>query len=125
MRDRHFRLYAIFKILTLHPNKNFKTMEEQKKLNINLPPEIAEGVYSNLAFITHSQGEFILDFVRVLPGMTNASVKSRIVLTPEHAKRFADALLENIEKYEHDHGKVSVSKQSIPMGFTSNPKGDA
>lgn len=100
-------------------------MEEQKKLNINLPPEIAEGVYSNLAFITHSQGEFILDFVRVLPGMTNASVKSRIVLTPEHAKRFADALCENIEKYEIDHGKVSVSKQSIPMGFTSNPKGDA
>ena len=77
-------------------------MEEQNnenQLNIELSEEIAEGIYSNLAIITHSNTEFVLDFIRVMPGVPKARVKSRIVLTPEHAKRFLIAMEENIEKF--------------------------
>ena len=77
-------------------------MEEQNnqgQLNIELPEEVADGTYSNLAIITHSNAEFVVDFIRVMPGMPKARVKSRVLLTPQHAKRLMRALQDNINKF--------------------------
>jgi len=95
-------------------------MEEQNEnqLNIELSEEIAEGIYSNLAIITHSNSEFVLDFIRVMPGIPKAKVKSRIILTPEHAKRLLTALDENIEKFEAANGRIKI--QPEPAGFPLN-----
>ena len=96
-------------------------MEEQQnenQLNIELSEEIAEGVFSNLAIITHSNTEFVLDFIRVMPGVPKAKVKSRIILTPEHAKRLLHAMQDNIEKFEMAHGKIIT--QDEPPGFPMN-----
>ena len=97
-------------------------MEEQNndnQLNIELSEEVAEGVFSNLAIITHSTTEFVLDFIRVMPGVPKAKVKSRIILTPEHAKRLAAAMQENIEKYEAVNGRIKTHPEpaGFPMGF--------
>ncbi|PIQ16515.1 MAG: hypothetical protein COW67_02540, partial [Flavobacteriales bacterium CG18_big_fil_WC_8_21_14_2_50_32_9] len=73
---------------------------QENKLNIELSEEIAEGIYSNLAIISHSNSEFVIDFVKVMPGMPKAKVKSRILMTPEHAKRLLLALDDNIQKFE-------------------------
>ena len=85
-------------------------MEEQNEnqLNIELSEEIAEGIYSNLAIITHSNSEFVLDFIRVMPGVPKAKVRSRIILTPEHAKRLLTALEDNLEKFENAKDRKSV-----------------
>ena len=80
--------------------------ENQNQLNIELNEEVAEGIYSNLAIISHSQSEFITDFIRIMPGVPKARVKSRIVMTPQHAKRLMKALQENIQKYEALHGPI-------------------
>ncbi|SEN89426.1 Protein of unknown function [bacterium A37T11] len=99
-------------------------MEEQNEnqLNIELSEEIAEGTYSNLAIITHSNTEFVLDFIRVMPGVPKARVKSRIVLTPEHAKRFMQAFADNVSKYEALHGKIHINDvPPIPMNFGGPP----
>ena len=82
-------------------------MEDQNnnQLNIELSEEIAEGIYSNLAIITHSQSEFVVDFIKMMPGVPKAKVKSRIVLTPQHAKRLMKALAENVQKFEQMHGR--------------------
>jgi hypothetical protein len=95
-------------------------MEEpsEHQLNIELSEEIAEGIYSNLAIITHSSSEFVLDFIRVMPGVPKAKVKSRIVLTPEHAKRLLSALEDNLEKFENINGRIKI--QSEPSGFPMN-----
>jgi len=95
-------------------------MEEQNEnqLNIELSEEIAEGIYSNLAIITHSNSEFVLDFVRVMPGVPKAKVKARIVLTPEHAKRLLVAIQDNIEKFENVNGRIKM--QAEPTGFPMN-----
>jgi len=77
-----------------------------KQLNIELSEEIAEGEYSNLVMIAHSPEEFILDFIRVVPGVRKARVKSRIIITPQHAKRLLRALADNIERYERSHGAI-------------------
>lgn len=95
-----------------------------QKVNINLPEDVAEGIYSNMAIITHSSSEFVIDFVRMMPGVPKANVKSRIILTPEHAKRLLLALKDNIDKFEAEHGHVSAGGQKIPVGFNV-PKGDA
>jgi hypothetical protein len=96
-------------------------MEEQNldgQLNIELSEEVAEGIYSNLAIITHSNTEFVLDFIRVMPGVPKARVKSRIVLTPEPAKRLARAIEDNIEKFEAVNGRIKVMDEgSLPMNF--------
>ncbi len=99
-------------------------MEENKKsnqLNIELSEETAQGVYSNLAVITHSSAEFVVDFIRIMPGVPKAKVKSRIILTPEHAKRLMMALQDNISKFEAVHGKIKATDNggnpSIPMNF--------
>ena len=86
-------------------------MENEKnnnQLQIELKEEVAQGTYANLAIITHSSSEFIVDFVRVMPGIPKASVKSRIVLAPEHAKRLLRALEENIGKYERTFGSIRL-----------------
>jgi len=80
--------------------------KNQNQLNIELSEEVAQGTYSNLAIITHSPSEFVVDFVRIMPGVAKAPVKSRIVLTPEHAKRLMMALKENINRYESMHGPI-------------------
>ena len=96
-------------------------MEEQK-LNINLTPEMAEGTFANLALIAHSSSEFVIDFARIMPGLKQANVKSRIILTPEHAKRLLYALQDNVAKYENQFGKIQISgkpmpESTIPMSF--------
>jgi len=95
-------------------------MEEQPTqphLDIELSEEIAEGIYSNLAIITHSQSEFVIDFIKIMPGVPKARVKSRILLTPQHAKRLVKALAENIQKFEQMHGKIKDLESGFPMNF--------
>lgn len=95
-------------------------MENQvnNELSIELSEEVAEGTYSNLAVITHSNTEFVLDFIRVMPGVPKAKVKSRIILTPEHAKRLSNALQENIEKFEKANGRINAQDDPpFPMSF--------
>ncbi len=93
----------------------------QNQINIELPEDIAEGEYSNLAIITHSNQEFVIDFVRMAPGVPKAKVKSRIILTPQHAKRILFALTENIRKFEQMHGEIKDTEQvAIPLNF-GNP----
>jgi Protein of unknown function (DUF3467) len=88
------------------------------QLNIELNDEVAEGIYSNLALITHSPTEFVIDYIQVMPGMPKARVKSRIVLTPQHAKRLMRALTDNIGKYEQVHGKIKDTEMSaLPLTF--------
>ncbi len=82
------------------------SQQDQQQINIELSDETAEGVYSNLVMISHSPEEFILDFIRVMPGVPKARVKSRIIVTPQHSKRLLRALADNIEKYESAHGEI-------------------
>ncbi len=94
--------------------------ENKNQLNIELKEEVAQGIYSNLAIITHSASEFVLDFVRVMPGMPKADVKSRIILAPAHAKRLLAALKDNIAKYEAVHGTIKEpggEGGNIPLNF--------
>lgn len=85
---------------------------KEAKLCIEVPEDVVDGVYSNLAIISHSTSEFIIDFARILPGVTKAKVKSRIILTPEHAKRLLLSLQDNITRYESNVGKIEISKPS-------------
>lgn len=90
---------------------------QQPHLDIELSEEIAEGIYSNLAIITHSQSEFVLDFIKIMPGVPKARVKSRILLTPQHAKRLVKALAENLAKFEQTNGKIKDIDTPFPMNF--------
>ena len=96
-------------------------MEEQK-LNINLSPEVAEGSYSNLAIVAHSSSEFVVDFVRMMPGQKSANVQSRIIMTPENTKKLLFALQENVVKYEKLFGSIKINGtpapgSTFPMSF--------
>ena len=82
--------------------------EVPNQIDIELKEDIAQGIYSNLAIITHSSSEFVIDFVRIMPGVPKAEVKSRIILTPEHAKRLLMALKDNITKFEAIQGTINV-----------------
>ena len=82
------------------------------QLEIELPEDVAQGTYSNLAVISHSSSDLVLDFIRVVPGMPKAQVKSRIILTPDHAKRLLSALEDNIEKFEKMNGPVSINNEN-------------
>jgi len=84
--------------------------QKNKQINIELSDEVAEGIYSNLAIITHSHSEFIVDFVKMMPGVPKAKVKARIILTPQHAKRLVKALKDNISKFESMHGTIKESE---------------
>jgi len=96
-----------------------------RKLNIELPEEVAEGIYSNLAMITHSNTEFVIDFIRLMPGVPKAKVKSRILLTPVHAKRLLKALNGNIKKYEAINGTIKESENNIPPINFGGPPSEA
>ena len=89
---------------------------QQQQLNIDVPPDVADGVYANLAVITHSPAEFITDFVSMMPGMPKAKVRARVIMTPQHAKRLTRALQENIAKYESVHGTIKEITDPILRG---------
>lgn len=98
--------------------------QNQGQINIELDEKMAEGIYSNLAIINHSASEFVLDYVCIMPGTPKAKVKSRIILTPQHAKRLLKAMGENIHRYEMAHGEIKDSEQPpIPLNF--GPTGQA
>ncbi|MDA3614800.1 DUF3467 domain-containing protein [Polluticaenibacter yanchengensis] len=95
-------------------------MSENKnnQLNIEISEEVAEGTYANLAIITHSHAEFVVDFVNVMPGTPKSKVKSRIILTPQHAKRLMHALIDNINKYEDANGHIKdLESVDVPLNF--------
>jgi hypothetical protein len=96
-----------------------KDITQQNQINIELSEEIAEGIYSNLAMIAHSNSEFVIDFIKLMPGVPKARVKARIIVTPEHAKRLLNALKENIDKYEANFGiiKQTQGAPKFPMNF--------
>jgi len=87
--------------------------QQEQKIDIHLTEEIAQGVYSNLAIITHSHAEFILDFVSLMPGIPKGTVRSRIILTPQNAKRLLFALQDNMQKFEAKNGKIADTQQEI------------
>ena len=92
--------------------------QQPNQLNIELTEEIAEGDYANLAIITHSHAEFVIDFVNVMPGTPKSKVKSRIIFTPQHAKRFMKAMIENISKYEAVNGQIKdLEDMQVPLSF--------
>lgn len=82
------------------------------QINIELTEDVASGIYSNLAIITHSPGEFVSDFIQLMPGVPKGKVKSRIIMTPQNAKRFMKALAENIQKYEQNFGAIQDIEQN-------------
>ena len=94
----------------------------QNQLNIEISEEIAEGQYANLAIITHSHAEFVIDFVNVMPGTPKSKVKSRIILTPQHAKRLMKALADNVQKFEAVNGTINdLEEVQIPLNFGGPP----
>lgn len=96
---------------------------EENQLNIELPEELAEGNYVNLALIAHSPSEFVMDFIRILPGIPKAKVKSRVVMTPDHAYRLMLALQENIQKFEANHGAIMKEGEDGSYPFPMNYNG--
>lgn len=122
----------MFEPTQLKKHKVFNTFEAIKfntfmnqpdpnnQINIELSEDMAEGIYSNLAIITHSNSEFVVDFVRIMPGIPKAKVKSRIILTPDHAKRLLLALNDNIRKFEEMNGEIDLNNDQnppFPMNF--------
>ena len=103
---------------TQYRNMSDQQQQVPNQLNIEISEEVAEGSYANLAIITHSHAEFVIDFVNVMPGTPKSKVKSRIILTPQHAKRFMKALTENITKYESVNGPIKdLEEIPLPMNF--------
>ncbi len=100
--------------------------KENKQVSIELPEDMAQGIYSNLAVVNHSPTEFVIDFISMMPGMPKAKVKSRVVLTPQHVKRLYRALTDNLQKYESQYGEIKdVGKQQqVPLTF-GGPKAEA
>ena len=99
--------------------------KQGKQLNIELPEDVAEGIYSNLAIIAHSRSEFIVDFIRMVPNVPKAKVKSRVILTPEHAKRLMKALNDNIKKFEAQHGSISAAPDNPFPNMNFTPTAEA
>src|SRR5881394_2370357 len=99
--------------------QNFQMSDQNQhpnQLNIEISEEVAEGSYANLAIITHSHAEFVIDFVNVMPGTPKSKVKSRIILTPFHAKRFMKAMIDNIKKFETVNGAIKdLEEMQLPM----------
>lgn len=92
--------------------------QQENPINIEISEEMSEGQYANLAIITHSHAEFVVDFVNVMPGTPKSKVKSRIILTPQHAKRLLNALGDNLEKFEAANGKIKdVGEIQMPFQF--------
>ncbi|UOB16877.1 DUF3467 domain-containing protein [Abyssalbus ytuae] len=105
-------------------NNQDDNKKKQGQINIELDEKTAEGIYSNLAIINHSVSEFVIDFISLMPGSPKAKVKSRIILTPQHAKRFLKALNDNVNRFEKNHGEIKDYDQPpIPLNF--GPTGEA
>ena len=101
-----------------------KDKTNKNNINIELDESVAQGLYSNLVIVNHSPTEFVLDFINVMPGAPKAKVRSRIILTPDHTKKFINALGDNLNKYEKSFGKVkNFQKEVLPISF--GPKGEA
>tara|TARA_B100000989_G_scaffold728_1_gene458 strand:+ start:929 stop:1240 length:312 start_codon:yes stop_codon:yes gene_type:complete len=101
-----------------------KDKTDKNNINIELDESTAQGLYSNLVIVNHSPTEFVLDFINVMPGAPKAKVRSRIILTPDHTKKFINALGDNLNKYEKSFGKVkNFQKEILPISF--GPKGEA
>ena len=101
-----------------------KDKTKENNINIELDESLAQGLYSNLVIVNHSPTEFVLDFINVMPGAPKAKVRSRIILTPDHTKKFINALGENLNKYEKSFGKIkNFQKEVVPISF--GPKGEA
>jgi hypothetical protein len=106
--------YTLLALNLFMPDNN----QPAGQLNIEISEEVAEGQYANLAIITHSHAEFVIDFVNVMPGTPKSKVKSRIILTPQHAKRFMKALTENVTRFETANGKIQdLEEVQLPMNF--------
>lgn len=104
------------------------TNDQENQIQIELPEDVAQGTYSNLAIIAHSSSEFVIDFVRILPGLPKAKVQSRIILTPEHAKRLLYALNENVARYESQNGVINIENNKNDGFFppmSNGPIGEA
>lgn len=99
------------------PDKNPK----KQQINLELTPEVAEGIYANLAVISHSNAEFVIDFTRILPGTAKAKVQSRIVMTPQHLKQFLRALQENVNKFEAQFGEIKTDRPGNNFPPISGP----
>lgn len=106
---------------------NAQDQNQEGSIDVELSEDIAEGTYANLAMIAHSNSEFILDFIRLMPGVPKAKVKARIILTPEHAKRLLEALRENISRFEEAYGGINESENTFrfPGGGFGGPVGQA
>lgn len=92
--------------------------QNQNQINIEISEEVAEGTYANLAIITHSHAEFVIDFVNVMPGTPKSKVKNRIILTPFHAKRFMKAMIDNVKKFEAANGTIQdMDAVELPLNF--------
>ncbi|WP_431159034.1 DUF3467 domain-containing protein [Winogradskyella poriferorum] len=101
-----------------------KKNQKKGQINIELDEKVAEGIYSNLAIINHSVSEFVVDFVNIMPGAPKSKVKSRIILTPQHAKRLVKALGDNVSRFEKAHGVIKDYEQP-PMPLNFGPTGQA
>tara|TARA_B100000768_G_C11259927_1_gene368291 strand:+ start:1576 stop:1884 length:309 start_codon:yes stop_codon:yes gene_type:complete len=99
--------------------------DKENQVQIELGPDMVDGIYSNLAVINHSPSEFVLDFIQMMPGLPKARVKARVILTPQHAKRLISAIEENVARFESAHGKISETDHpQIPIHF-GGPTGQA
>lgn len=98
--------------------------ENNNELKISIDENTAQGIYSNLAVISHSTSEFVIDFVRIVPGVKSAKVHSRIIMTPEHAKRLMRALEDNIKKYESHNGEINLPEEKT-FNMMNAIKGEA
>jgi hypothetical protein len=99
--------------------------QNSQQINIELGEKEAEGIYSNLAIITHSPAEFVIDFTRVVPGVPKARVLSRIITTPQHAKMLLRALKDNLDKFESRFGEIKIEAQpTLQFGFIQTDKGE-
>ncbi len=100
------------------PDSKNQNQNQQPAINIEISEEISEGIYSNLAIISHSNAEFVVDFIRLMPNVPKAKVKARIIITPQHAKRLLAALKDNVQKYELQFGKIDDEQPPFPpMNF--------
>ncbi len=102
-----------------------KTKDKKGSINLELDENLAQGTYSNLALINHSISEFVVDFINVMPGVPKAKVKSRIILTPQHAKRFSKALNDNISRFEKSNGEIKDYDNQQPVSLSFGPPGEA
>lgn len=115
MKTGFLLLFLQLKFLKIPTMADQQAQEQQ--LNIELSEEMADGAYANLAIITHSFAEFVIDFVNVMPNVPKAKVKSRIVMTPQHAKRLMRALVDNVKRFEAQHGTIKEEAVNMPFNF--------